>query len=113
MILNDCFGCQACVTTHSLLVRKSNVELGIPSISSDRPATSIMVAKLDAPDSVAIVIRAATVLDDGVILASYGLERDPNGVISWAPGSPLHPRHWPIGRKVYDTALIILLELYT
>lgn len=72
-----------------------------------------MVTKVDAPDSIAIVIRAATVLDDGSILASYGLERDPSGVISWAPGSPFHPRHWPISRKLYDTALIIMLELYT
>lgn len=72
-----------------------------------------MVAKLDAPGSIPIVVSAATVLDDGAILASYGLERDSSGVISWAPGTPFHPRHWPIGRKVYDTALIILLELYT
>lgn len=72
-----------------------------------------MVAKLDAPGSSAIVISAATILDDGAILSSYGLEREADGVINWAPGSPHHPRHWPIGRKVYDTALIIILELYT
>lgn len=72
-----------------------------------------MGAKLDAPGSSTVVIRVATVLDDGTILASYGLSREPDGVITWAPGSPHHPRHWPIGRKVYDTALIILLELYT
>lgn len=72
-----------------------------------------MVVKLDIAGSSPIVVSAATVLDDGAILAPYGLERDSDGIISWAPGSPFHPRHWPIGRKVYDTALIILLELYT
>lgn len=113
MILSDYFGCQACITTHSLFAGNSNVELGIPDLAPNCSATSIMVAKLDAPDSIAVVIRAATVLDDGAILASYGLERDSSGVISWAPGSPFHPRHWPISRKVYDTALIIMLELYT
>ena len=74
---------------------------------------SNMVAKLDASGNSAVVIRAATVVDEVPILASYGLAREPNGVISWARGSPHHPRHWPFGRKVYDTALIILLELYT
>lgn len=72
-----------------------------------------MVAKLDVPGSSPIVVSTAIVLDDGAILAPYGLERDSSGVISWAPCSPFHPRYWPIGRKVYDTALIILLELYT
>lgn len=72
-----------------------------------------MVAKLDASEHSGIIISAATLFDDGAILASYGLAREPSGVISWARGSPHHPRHWSIGRKVYDTALIILLELYT
>lgn len=72
-----------------------------------------MLAKVDASGDSAIVISAATVLDDGAILASYALERNSEGVIGWARDTPHHPRHWPIGRKVYDTALIILLELYT
>lgn len=72
-----------------------------------------MVSKVDTSGDSAIVIHAATDLDDGEILASYGLAREPDGVISWARDSPQHPRHWSIGRKVYDTALIILLELYT
>lgn len=72
-----------------------------------------MAAKVDAFGDSAIEIRAATDLDDDEILSSYGLAREPDGVISWARHSPHHPRHWPITRKVYDTALIILLELYT
>lgn len=72
-----------------------------------------MVAKFDASGDSAIVIHAATDLDDGEMLSSYGLAREQDGVISWARDSPHHPRHWTIGRKVYDTALIILLELYT
>ncbi|KAJ0107705.1 hypothetical protein J7T55_010312 [Diaporthe amygdali] len=72
-----------------------------------------MVAKLDSSDNSTIVISAPSALDDGAILASYGLERDLSGVIGWARGSAHHPRHWPTSRKVYDTALIILLELYT
>lgn len=72
-----------------------------------------MVAKLDAAGNNGIIVCAATTPDDGAVLASYGLAREPSGVISWARDSPHHPRHWPIGRKVYDTAFIILLELYT
>ncbi|KAF3763883.1 hypothetical protein M406DRAFT_293581 [Cryphonectria parasitica EP155] len=57
--------------------------------------------------------RETTPRDEADVLASYGLERESNGVISWARGSKHHPRNWPTKRKIYDTALIILLELYT
>jgi hypothetical protein len=72
-----------------------------------------MLAKLNATSDNEIIIYTEAALDDAAILVSYGLAREPNGVISWARDSALHPRHWSTGRKVYDTALIILLELYT
>lgn len=47
------------------------------------------------------------------LLASYGLERDPGGFIGWRNDSKEHPRNWSTRRKVYNTTLIIVLELYT
>lgn len=47
------------------------------------------------------------------VLASYGLFRDTAGLIGWETGSKEHPRNWSTRRKVYDTTLIIILELYT
>lgn len=47
------------------------------------------------------------------VLALYGLERDSDGLIGWRPDSKEHPRNWSAKRKIYDTTVIILLELYT
>lgn len=59
------------------------------------------------------VISITTDVNEADILASYGLNRDPDGFIRWARSSKQHPRNWSTSRKIYDTTLVILLELYT
>ncbi|KAJ4396465.1 hypothetical protein N0V93_000684 [Gnomoniopsis smithogilvyi] len=46
-------------------------------------------------------------------LASYELVRDSFGFITWEKDSNEHPRNWSTRRKLYDTTIVILLELYT
>lgn len=36
-----------------------------------------------------------------------------SGTVDFAKSSPAHPRQWPLKRKVYDTAIICLLEFLT
>ena len=56
---------------------------------------------------------AVVEVDEGRELLKYGLERKPNGLIGWLAESDDHPRNWSVGRKSFDTVLIILLEFYT
>jgi hypothetical protein len=44
--------------------------------------------------------------------AKYGLQIDSNGLVTWGPGSQLHPRNWPLSRKAYDTGVIIFLDFF-
>ncbi|KAK0362656.1 hypothetical protein LTR02_016055 [Friedmanniomyces endolithicus] len=41
------------------------------------------------------------------------LEVDASGVVSLPSNSPAHPRRWPLSRRLYDTALICLVEFFT
>lgn len=43
-------------------------------------------------------------------LQSKGFEVTDEGIVRWAKDSLTHPRHWPLLRKVYDSAIIIFLE---
>lgn len=44
-------------------------------------------------------------------LHTRGFTVDPTtGLVRWSAASPSHPRNWPLRRKLYDTALIVLLE---
>ncbi|KAF9887766.1 hypothetical protein FE257_009572 [Aspergillus nanangensis] len=43
----------------------------------------------------------------GLQIASDGLH------IQWAKGNRRHPRNWKMSRKIYDTSLVVFLELYT
>lgn len=48
------------------------------------------------------------------LLDEYGLEFTPNGEsIRWSVGNKRHPRNWPASRKIYDTGLVIFLDLFT
>ena len=42
-----------------------------------------------------------------------GLELSEEGVIRWKPNTPHHPRNWKLGRKLYDTSLIMFLDFFT
>jgi hypothetical protein len=45
-------------------------------------------------------------------LDRHGFEADEYGVVRWQDDSPKHPRHWPLLRKAYDSAVIVLLEFF-
>ncbi|KAK4233146.1 polyamine transporter 1 [Achaetomium macrosporum] len=45
-------------------------------------------------------------------LANLGLQRGSDGLISWRPDSKDHPRNWTSARKIFDTTVIIFLELF-
>jgi hypothetical protein len=36
-----------------------------------------------------------------------------NGTVTWAEGNSQHPRNWKLGRKLYDTGMIMVVELFT
>lgn len=46
-------------------------------------------------------------------LQAEGLTVDNGGAVTFAVSSPAHPRQWPPQRKIYDTAVICLLEFLT
>lgn len=47
-------------------------------------------------------------------LEQLGLQVAADGShIQWAKGNRRHPRNWRQSRKIYDTCLIIFLELFT
>jgi len=46
-------------------------------------------------------------------LASEHLTINDNGLVTFAPSSPAHPREWSLRRKLYDSAIISLLEFVT
>lgn len=47
------------------------------------------------------------------LLDTWQLEVDDNFVVQWRPDSITHPRNWPMSRKLYDTAIICILEFFT
>ncbi|KAJ5644746.1 MFS multidrug transporter [Penicillium longicatenatum] len=47
-------------------------------------------------------------------LHEYGLEPTPDGrLIRWSSSNQNHPRNWSLGRKIYDSHMIIFLDLFT
>ncbi len=44
--------------------------------------------------------------------AKYGLQIDSSGLVTWGPGSHLHPRNWSLSRKAYDTGVIIWIDFF-
>ncbi|EFE34070.1 uncharacterized protein ARB_07021 [Trichophyton benhamiae CBS 112371] len=48
------------------------------------------------------------------LLEEHGLEYTPDGEhIRWLASNPKHPRNWSMLRKIYDSGLIIILDLFT
>ena len=45
-------------------------------------------------------------------LAARGFEVSDEGIVRWAKDSLTHPRHWPLLRKIYDSAIICFLEFF-
>jgi hypothetical protein len=46
-------------------------------------------------------------------LQALGLSLEEDGYVKWRPDAQMHPRNWSVKRKIYDTGLIILLDLVT
>ena len=48
------------------------------------------------------------------ILDAYGLEYTPDGqYIRWSVSNKKHPRNWNMPQKIYDSSVIIFLDLFT
>lgn len=49
-----------------------------------------------------------------VILDEYQLELTPDGeFVRWSSSNQKHPRNWPLPRKIFDTSVIVFLDLFT
>jgi hypothetical protein len=59
-----------------------------------------------------IVRESECAVQEAESLASLGLKRESNGLISWRADSKDHPRNWSTARKTFDTTVIIFLELF-
>jgi len=46
-------------------------------------------------------------------LAHRGFNVSATGKVTWRDGNALHPRNWSLARKLYDTAVICFLEMFT
>lgn len=46
-------------------------------------------------------------------LIAEGFVVTSDGRVSWTDEHPLHPRSWSFRRKVYDTGIMFMLELFT
>jgi hypothetical protein len=70
---------------------------------------------MPAPDVLKPDVPSITETEDAGLepeLASLGLERRSDGLISWGPDSKDHPRNWANARKAFDTTVIIFLEFF-
>ncbi|TQN65720.1 putative transporter [Colletotrichum shisoi] len=68
----------------------------------------------DSPESSSEKSTFAIVeTDETAILARYGVERRSDGLINWKRDCKTHPRNWSTRRKIFDTTVIVLFELYT
>lgn len=65
-------------------------------------STSSLTNSLKAPIAVPRKVSDA--------LEAKGFAVDDTGTVRWAPDSFAHPRRWPLARKIYDTAVITILE---
>ncbi|OLN88631.1 putative transporter C794.04c-like protein 1 [Colletotrichum chlorophyti] len=73
------------------------------------PESNISQEKFPEKSVSAVVVEA----DEAVVLARYGVERRPDGLINWQRDCKKHPRNWSTSRKTFDTTVIVIFELYT
>ncbi|KMQ45668.1 MFS multidrug transporter [Trichophyton rubrum] len=73
----------------------------------DTPSSQPSVTKLEVPPTIGENNLQA-------LLEEHGLEYTPDGEhIRWLASNPKHPRNWSMLRKIYDSGLIIILDLFT
>jgi len=47
------------------------------------------------------------------VLSEHELEFTPDGqLVRWRRDNKLHPRNWPLPRRVYDISIIFFLDLF-
>ena len=77
-------------------------DLSTTTLQSDKPMNISETYSRDSiPDSVLKVLGNEYLMING------------NGLVTFAPSSPAHPREWLQRRKLYDSAIISLLEFVT
>lgn len=74
----------------------------------DQVATTVHEISGEGEKSGTIVIH-----DFSDRLKDHGLVLSDDGYIRWESQNPDHPRNWKLGRKVYDTGVILFLEFIT
>jgi hypothetical protein len=86
----------------TLTLHVSEGDCSTTSLQSDKPMNLSEIYSRDTiPDSVF------------KFLANEHLTINDNGLVTFAPSSPAHPREWSQPRKLYDSAIISLLEFVT
>lgn len=88
-------------TTHQWSTAPPNGHSGARSFSTSTSSTTSSTSLKNPVDIPRKVSDALT---------AKGLTVDSTGIVRWAADSTAHPRHWPFERKIYDTAVIVLLE---
>lgn len=46
-------------------------------------------------------------------LKRFGLRLEQDGCLNWHPDASMHPRNWSVSRRIFDTSVLIALDLYT
>lgn len=62
----------------------------------------------DIEDAKPELVKVPTALRN--VFHGHGLHIEDDGLVRWKTGSNGHPRTWHLGRKLYDTAVIITIE---
>jgi hypothetical protein len=104
----------AVVVTHK---DKGSDDLSSPSAGSQRSVSSTSTSSTASafPDDPLVEEKLffKVPLHIAASLAHRGFDVNAIGKVTWRDNSPLHPRNWSLTRKIYDTAVICLLETFT
>lgn len=94
---------KSCATTHPIFEAVCFFDKQVLSSVLSSPVTMI---------SLKLFVFQIEETIDKLHLANHGLQRGPDGLITWKKGSHDHPRNWPTARKAFDTTVIVFLELF-
>ncbi|KAJ5950779.1 uncharacterized protein N7479_009192 [Penicillium vulpinum] len=85
--------------------------LSAPSVISNSHSAAMDSPRVSKPIHISPMPDQANIQS---LLDENGLEYTPDGeFIRWSASNKHHPRNWPIARKIYDSSLIIFLDLFT
>jgi hypothetical protein len=96
---------------------KGSVDLSNSSAGSQRSVSSTSTSSTASASSDSPLIDEKLFfkvpLHVAASLAHRGFDVSAIGKVTWRDNSPLHPRNWSLTRKIYDTAVICFLEMFT